>query len=157
MFRINYLGFWPQSVIPSRTSCPRPQVSLQVLLQMQQRRPTRATRAGVALELSSSYNGVSVSVQICQISSIITFPPPESLLRFEVIKPRVRSMTLRIRSTMWKNRQIILKTILHSLSFQVTSRERIKLNQCSPRLIQGRLIGVRLIYAVDCDWGTDCI
>ena len=52
--------------------------------------------------------------QCCNdISFLITFPPPDSLLRFEVMKPRVRSMTERIRSTMWKNRQIILKTILH--------------------------------------------
>ena len=61
---------------------------------------------------------------ISWISFLITFPPPESLFRFEVMKPRVRSMTERIRSTMWKNRQIILKTILQ----RVTSRERIKLN-----------------------------
>ena len=74
---------------------------------------------------------VTVSRNIGLISFIITFPPPESLFRFEVMKPLVRSMTEmrmlnietqllsssqspdRIRSTMWKNRQIILKTILH--------------------------------------------
>ena len=88
-----------------------------------------------------------ISDDIGLISFIITFPPPESLFRFEVMKPLVRSMTEmtklnverelllssgspdRIRSTMWKNRQIILKTILHSVGLsRVTSRERIKRN-----------------------------